>query len=365
MSKEKRVEALKRDSLKQESSKQECKIHYNSLDWLRVLSAIGIILMHVRANSGYHIDGFVYNRLIPSFTDLVFLFMVISGFSMCCGYYDKLRQHQISYEEFYGKRYKKTWPYFALLCLLDLVVSPSITALYEVFANLTLCFGLLPNAAISVIGVGWFLGVVFVFYLLFPFFCYLLSNKGRAWLAMGAALIFNILCQIYFLDAEHVTEQFQPRASFVYCAVFFLAGGMIFLYREQLGKIAGKYQWILLFLLLGTIAGYYILGSFVSLMLLAFSLLLIWALNCNWGGYLQKTIKFLSGITMEIYLCHMIIYRVIEKSGLCHFFKSDVISYILTSAGTLMGAVISRKVMAFIGKRMLSARAFPLHVKER
>lgn len=288
MSKEKRVEALKRDSLKQESSKQECKIHYNSLDWLRVLSAIGIILMHVRANSGYHIDGFVYNRLIPSFTDLVFLFMVISGFSMCCGYYDKLRQHQISYEEFYGKRYKKTWPYFALLCLLDLVVSPSITALYEVFANLTLCFGLLPNAAISVIGVGWFLGVVFVFYLLFPFFCYLLSNKGRAWLAMGAALIFNILCQIYFLDAEHVTEQFQPRASFVYCAVFFLAGGMIFLYREQLGKIAGKYQWILLFLLLGTIAGYYILGSFVSLMLLAFSLLLIWALNCNWGGYLHS-----------------------------------------------------------------------------
>ena len=33
-------------------------------------------------------------------------------------------------------------------------------------------FGFLPNAgALSVIGVGWFIGLVFVFYLCFPFFC--------------------------------------------------------------------------------------------------------------------------------------------------------------------------------------------------
>lgn len=47
--------------------------------------------------------------------------------------------------------------------MLDFVISPSKSALYEIFANLTLCQGLLPNMNISVIGVSWTLAVIFVF----------------------------------------------------------------------------------------------------------------------------------------------------------------------------------------------------------
>ena len=57
-----------------------------------------------------------------------------------------------------------------MLCILDFLISPSKNALYEVVANLTLCQGLLPNMNISIIGVSWTLAVIFVFYLLFPFF---------------------------------------------------------------------------------------------------------------------------------------------------------------------------------------------------
>lgn len=67
-------------------------------------------------------------------------------------------------------------------------------SLFEVFANLTLCQGLLPNAKISVIGVSWTLAVIFVFYMLFPFFCFLIGNKKRAWGVAVAALVFNWLC---------------------------------------------------------------------------------------------------------------------------------------------------------------------------
>ena len=56
--------------------------HYGALDGLRALAAVGIVLMHVEAN-GYELKGFVFERLIPSFTNLVFLFMIISGFAMC------------------------------------------------------------------------------------------------------------------------------------------------------------------------------------------------------------------------------------------------------------------------------------------
>ena len=153
------------------------KIHYNAIDGLRAFSSVGIVLMHVLANGSYGLKGFVFEQLIPSFTNLVFLFMIVSSFSVCCGYFDKIIRNQISPGDFYGKRYARIWPFFALLCILDFMISPSPNALYEVFANLTLCFGLLPNADISVIGVGWFLGLVFVFYLVFPFFCYLISNK--------------------------------------------------------------------------------------------------------------------------------------------------------------------------------------------
>lgn len=169
------------------------KERYEGVDGLKAYAIIGIALMHILTNGEYGIGGFVFEQLIPSFTNLVFLFMMVSGFGMCCGYYQKFKDQKISVGEFYAKRYSKIWPYFALLCALDFVMSPSKSALYEVFANLTLCQGLLPNMNISVIGVSWTLAVIFVFYLLFPFFCFLLENKKRAWLALACAVIYNFV----------------------------------------------------------------------------------------------------------------------------------------------------------------------------
>ena len=106
---------------------------YEGIDGLKAYAIIGIALMHVLANGEYGIGGFVFERLIPSFTNLVFLFMMVSGFGMCCGYYQKIIDQKISVEDFYKKRYIKIWPYFALLCALDFVISPSKESLFEDF----------------------------------------------------------------------------------------------------------------------------------------------------------------------------------------------------------------------------------------
>ena len=80
------------------------------LDELYSYAIIGIALMHVLANGEYGIGGFVFERLIPSFTNLVFLFMMVSGFGMCCGYYQKIvdqiltREDFLNYNELYSKR---------------------------------------------------------------------------------------------------------------------------------------------------------------------------------------------------------------------------------------------------------------------
>lgn len=333
-------------------TKQE---HYGTIDGLRAFSAMGIAMMHILVNGGYELEGVVFERLIPSFTELVYLFMIISSFGMCCGYYNKILSNQISVGEFYNKRFAKIWPFFAFLSIVDVVLSPSREALYELFANLTLCFGLLPNANITVIGVGWFIGVAFVFYFLFPFFCYLLSDKRRAWFAFGVAFAYNVLCRIYFFDENHVAGSFTPRTSFLYCAVFFLAGGLIYLYKDQIVRFAEKWQWLLVLLCAVAIVGYYIIGNRIAVMLVTFSLVLICALGMKHKKILENPVShFLSGISMEIYLCHMVMFRIIEKLHLIHLFTSELLSYVFAVLIIILGAICLSVVFRVVMKKIVA-----------
>lgn len=95
---------------------------------------------------------------------------------MCCGYYEKIKNGRISANDFYTKRYKRIWPYFALLCLIGLAFDRTIVGVWQTFSDLTLCFNLLPNPDIKIIGVGRFIGLIFLFYIMFPFFVYLIDN---------------------------------------------------------------------------------------------------------------------------------------------------------------------------------------------
>lgn len=194
------------------------KDHYESLNGIRGYACFGIVIMHVLANGDYGLSGIVFDKVIPELKDLVFLFMLVSGFATCCGYFERMVNKEISPEQFYKRRYEKIWPFFALLVIADVIMSPSTDSLYEAFADLTLCFGLLPKSGggISVIGVGWFLGVVFVFYLLFPFMCFLLSSKKRAWASLAVSITFSYISNIYF-EAE--------RTNIIFCAPFFIMGG--------------------------------------------------------------------------------------------------------------------------------------------
>ena len=63
---------------------------------------------------------------------------------MCCGYYEQFKNGTISLEQFYKRRYQRIWPFFALLCTVELIVTHNLNALYEWFADLTLAFGLIP-----------------------------------------------------------------------------------------------------------------------------------------------------------------------------------------------------------------------------
>ena len=137
---------------------------YNSINGLRSIACIGIILMHVKANINYKLDSEALNTIISSFTQFVYLFFIISAFSMCCGYYEKIKNNEISMNEFYKKRFSKILPFFSFLVLIEIVTERTFSSIYEGFMDITLLFGFLPVNDLSVIGVAWFLGVFFFFF---------------------------------------------------------------------------------------------------------------------------------------------------------------------------------------------------------
>ena len=260
------------------------KERYENLDGLRAYACIGIVLMHVLSNLHLGLTGFVYESFIPSLTHFVPLFLLVSAFSLCCGYYERFQNNSISLEQFYRKRYQRIWPFFALLCTVELIFDHSLSSLYEWFADLTLAFGLLPNADISVVGVGWFLGLIFAFYMLFPFFVFLIGNRKRAWFVFGITIILNVLCQIYFFDGAHVVKGFVARKNLIYVAMFFIAGGLLYLYREEIKNSSKAFRVIDGAVLVGSVIAYYTVAPSIFTILITFITLTILAILAG-GGY--------------------------------------------------------------------------------
>lgn len=96
--------------------------NYASLDGLRAYAAIGIVMMHVQANMTVKpSENVLTDSVIPWFTDFTLLFMVISAFSMCCGYYDRVKNGEITPAKFYAKRYHRAWPFFAMMVMISFV----------------------------------------------------------------------------------------------------------------------------------------------------------------------------------------------------------------------------------------------------
>lgn len=193
---------------------------YRNIDGLRTFGCLAIIVWHIFANSNYVWRGLIPERIIPSFDYLVYLFMLISGFGMCNGYYDKVRSGNFDVNKFYIRRYKKNVPFFALVVLLDCLMSFDLETLYETFIEITMLFGFLPNNNLNVIGVAWTLGVIFVFYIIFPYFVFLLYSKKRAWFSLAISLLITYMCQIYFMTDKFVTPDYVMRHSFLYCIPF-------------------------------------------------------------------------------------------------------------------------------------------------
>lgn len=87
--------------LKNKDSVAAPQPHYGTLDGLRTIAVVGIVMMHVLTNMPLNFGNYLAQHIIPDFTNFTFLFMILSAFSMCCGYYTKVKEGQINLDRFY------------------------------------------------------------------------------------------------------------------------------------------------------------------------------------------------------------------------------------------------------------------------
>lgn len=320
------------------------KKQYVSLNGLRAYAAIAIVLLHVLANLPYEYEGFIFQYLIPSFSNLVLLFMIISSFSMCCGYYEKVKNNKILINDFYRNRFSKIFPFFVFVSLLDTITNLNIKTLSEFFANSTLVFGLLPNIGFEVIGVGWFLGVVFVFYMLFPFFCYLIWEKKRAWLSMLIAIIYHILCVNIFK---------APRTNILFCAPFFVLGGILYLYKNEIEQLFSIKKIRLISLIsIPIIYFIYLNTNQLLILLVLFAIFVCLAVGKDSYAMNNFFTKLISNNSLEIYLCHMVVFRIIMLIGVNKITDNIYLVFILISILVLISALLTSIIFNFLLKKL-------------
>jgi hypothetical protein len=122
----------------------------------------------------------------------------------------------------------------------------------------------------------------------------------------------------------------------------FVSGGIIYLYIDKIKKI--PVLWALAIAVLTT-ALFFILGKdlFVFKMLVFVSWIIFAIADSlrpvKWTLMRNKYVAFLSGVSMEVYLCHMMFFRAIEKAHVLEPISSGIARFLVCLVLTLAGAI--------------------------
>lgn len=151
-------------------------VKIDALSGLRGIFAIMIVLHHMPYNGG----GFFFIGGTLSVT----FFFVLSAFSLCLGYWEKIKNNKFVWTEYIEKRFIRIYP-LHLLCFTFFVLINSkelcLSSLKYLLTNFLLIQSWIPKIEyyFSGISVTWFLSDLFFLYALFPLVVRVLSSKYK------------------------------------------------------------------------------------------------------------------------------------------------------------------------------------------
>lgn len=88
-----------------------------------------------------------------------------------------------------------------------------------------------------------------------------------------------------------------------------------------------------------------------------FSSWIVWTIGNNNKLLVNKVTKYLSNISMEIYISHMMIYRAVEMVHIERYVKNGNMLYIITVV-LVMGAICFAHIMKFYVLKKITSKLF-------
>ncbi len=267
--------------------------------------------------------------IVGSFSRAWQLLFVITGFSLCYSYFERLND-QGMVKKYYIRGFFRIAPLFYLMIIIwgtyfyfryGVHITP-----FEYLTNFSLSFNLYPGLQWSIVPGGWFIGVLCIFYLIFPVFVVLVRRALTA-LALVIGILF--ISSYYYLAVitQPGLDSMFPYMSFITQLPFFLVGILCyFILRNRLNTQASPKKRsdkvvggsliviaVILFCLLAWKSPLYnflinvpfILGEFY-IWALVFGCLLLGLILYPWKGIANRVTKFLGDRSYSIYLLHLL-----------------------------------------------------------
>lgn len=280
---------------------------------LRGIGATMIIAYHMYVLNEYVGTNAFLDRTVGIGGVFVTLFFMLSSFSLMCGYAEKIEQNNFEWGQFYKKRFLKLMPAFYTAMTLHLLLNVYAHVkepIANVIGTASLLYALMPSNQESIVMAGWALGIEIIFYLIFPAFFEFTKTRLHAILTLlGSVLLFYSYNSFYGVGIENnhinIIIQLLPFAmgAVLYHCIPFLVN----VKKKTRTHIAFFLKVILLIIFLV----WEILFQNKLMVYIAFSITILNQIQYKDFLTTNRFVQALGKISYEMYLFHMIIYRIL------------------------------------------------------
>ncbi|MBC5775257.1 acyltransferase [Pontibacter sp. KCTC 32443] len=336
---------------------QQAPSRVTSLDYVRGLAALGILLYHFQSWTLGHMAAESFWGRIGLYG--VAIFYVLSGLTLYHVYEARMQPQKVPLADFYLKRIFRLFPLLWLIMPVYLIIDPTMREWDRVLLNFIGLFGFV--AWDKPIGTGvWSIGNELVFYLFFPIFLFS-AKYSRAAFAFVCLVILTI--GVYFAfysidDAVPLATQWRDYVNPLN-QIFLFLGGVAIGYFAKYKSLPSLPLVLLLLAGIAVFILYPVSGNTVTLVtdwnrfIFAGTCLAIcfamYKLPITLPKLLHVPLHTLGEISYALYLLHPLVYKVVQFAAKqLHF--SPWVTIILAMVATL---ILSQLVYRYYEQRFV------------
>lgn len=295
----------------------------DSLDYLRGLAALGIMLYHMHLFTFGESDSATVLARVKIYD--VSIFYILSGLTLCVVHFNNFSFNKTALREFYVKRFFRIVPLLWLATALTFLVAfqPNYLLPKKLIANILVIPGAFKPETFVANG-AWSIGDELFFYLTFPFIMFL-GKYNKTLLFIFIALTFGMMAWYSFRVLNGEVALGMQWAAYVnpIGQIFFFAAGIGLGFIEKGMHKFGRWSLIAIVAIFALIALYpasgepiHLVTGLTHLILTALITILCFLVYKSdfdvLPVFIQKTLAFLGEISFSLYLIHPIIYHLLK-----------------------------------------------------